>query len=71
MCVIPKVVSTSLICEGVMLAMCELRPPWLANDTKMYAIMSSTDYVAALEPRARQRYSEKLDIVGNWVSSIF
>ena len=54
-----------------MLAMCELRPPWLANDTKMYAIMSSTDYVAALEPRARQRYSEKLDIVGNWVSSIF
>ena len=31
---------------------------------KMYAIMSSTDYVAALEPRTRQRYTEKVDIVG-------
>ena len=30
----------------------------------MYAITSSTDYVASLEPRARQRYSEKLDNVG-------
>ena len=30
----------------------------------MYVITSSTDYVASLEPQTRQRYSEKLDIVG-------
>ena len=30
----------------------------------MNAITSSTDYVASLEPQARQRCSEKLDIVG-------
>ena len=40
---------------------CELRPlGW----QKMYAITYSTGYVASLEPRARQRYSEKLDIAG-------
>ena len=39
---------------------------------KMYAITSSTDYVASLEPQVRQRYSDKLDIVGiPYCNSIF
>ena len=47
-----------------MLSMYELRPFWLAKGTKNVFNNIFNQYVASLEPRARQRYSEKLDIVG-------